>query len=86
MAAERSADRRPYSAREVALEVAWQAFAGETSAPEVLQQKQQDIFGAFLQVRDSLDDLLKLFRNALFWVGKATGSRGVAFSAKAGEK
>ncbi len=71
---------------EIALVVAWQVFAGETSAPEVLQQKQQDIFGAYLQVRDSLKDVLKLFRSALFWVEKATGSRSVAVSAKAEEK
>ena len=74
-----------HTLREIALEVAWQAFSDEKAAaaisPEVLQQKQQDIFSAYLQVRDSLKDVLKLFQSALFWVEKATGGdgrRGVA--------
>ncbi len=75
-----------HTLREIALEVAWQAFSDEETAaaisPEVLQQKQQDIFSAYLQVRDSLKDVLKLFQSALFWVEKATaggdGRRGVA--------
>ena len=75
-----------HTLREIALEVAWQAFSDEkaaaATAPEVFQQKQQDIFSAYLQVRDSLKDVLKLFRSALFWVEKATaggdGRRGVA--------
>ena len=72
---------------EIAQEVAWNSFSGKetAAAPEVLQQKQQDITSACLQVRDSLDDVLKLFQSALFWVEKATGSREVA-AAKAEEK
>ena len=66
-----------HTLREIALEVAWQAFSGKEAAaatsPEVLQQKQQDIINAYLQVRDSLKDVVKLFQSALFWVEKATG-------------
>ncbi len=54
-----------HTLRKIALEVAWQAFVGQEAASEVLQQKQQDITSAYLKVRDSLDDVLKLFRSAL---------------------
>ncbi len=68
-----------HTLREIALEVAWQAFSCKETAAisqEVLQQKQQNIFGAYLQVRDNLKDVLKLFQSALFWVEKATGGDG----------
>ncbi len=68
-----------HTLREIALEVAWQVFSFKEAAaisPEVLQQKQQDIINAYLQVRDSLKNVLKLFQSALFWVEKATGGDG----------
>ncbi len=81
MAAERSAGSRPYSARDCTGSCLAVFFMQKTAAifPEVLQQKQQDIFGAYLQVRDNLKNVLKLFQSALFWVEKATagGRRGV---------
>ncbi|KAH9403175.1 hypothetical protein TYRP_015945, partial [Tyrophagus putrescentiae] len=65
---------RSVSTTRTQLKLHWKCmagFSGETSRRKCCSQNSMDIPGAYLQVRDSLEQLLKLFRMRLYWVEKA---------------